>query len=88
MTVENGDVLLLVWRADEVLWDESERLIAYTNAAGPDATPIMIRDGDTITVGGELLEDGAPISGNLIWLATPRETCNGRAWLVNGLTTP
>ena len=81
-------MLLLIWHANEVRWDDENREIIYSSAADPDARPITIRDGDTITVGGESLIDDEPVERNLDWLATPHASCSGEAWAVSGLTKP
>ena len=53
MTRSNGEALVLVWRSAEVRWDASERKITFSSKVVADAaSPITIRDGDTITVGG------------------------------------
>ena len=89
MTRENGDVVLLIWHAAEVRWDEEDREIIYSSAAYPDAQPITIRDGDTITVGGSSLLDDEPVTrAPLPWLATPHPSCSGEPWAVSGLTKP
>ena len=86
MTRENGDVLLLIWHSREVSWDEADREITFSSAAVADAKPITIRDGDTITVGGESLQnDEPPVTRNLVWLATPNATCDGAPWAVSSL---
>ncbi|MCH8200801.1 MAG: hypothetical protein IIB85_02640 [Chloroflexi bacterium] len=89
MTRENGDVVLLIWHAAEVRWDEEDREIIYSSAAYPDAQPITIRDGDTITVGGSSLLDDEPVTrAPLPWLATPHPSCSGEPWAVSFLTKP
>jgi hypothetical protein len=85
MTLPNGEALLLVWRSAEVRWDENQREITFSSKAVADAAPITIRDGDTITVGGESLQDHVPVTRNLVWLATPQASCEGRQWAVNVL---
>lgn len=86
MTRENGDLVLLIWHAVEVRWDEQDRTITYSSTADPDGQPITIREGDTITVGGESLLSDEPVERNLVWLATPHASCEGEAWMVSGLT--
>ena len=81
-------MLLLIWHASEVRWDEEEREITYSSAADPDGQPITIREGDTITVGGESLLSDKPLERNLVWLATPHTSCDGEPWAVSGLTKP
>ena len=86
MTRENGEVLLLVWHAAEVSWGEVEQEITFSSTADPDAESITIRDGDTITVGGEsLLDSDAPVERNLKWLATPHPTCSGEPFGVSSV---
>ena len=86
MTLSNGDILLLIWHAAEVRWDEQEQEITFSSAASPDAEPITIRDGDTITVGGASLEGDVPVERNLSWLATPNPACGGELWAVDSVT--
>jgi len=86
MTRENGDLVLLIWNAVEVSWDAKDRTITYSSASGQDGQPITIREGDTITVGGESLIGDEPVERNLDWLATPHASCDGEAWMVSGLT--
>ena len=81
MTLPNGEALLLVWRSAEVRWDENQREIKTV----ADAALITIRDGDTITVGGVSLQDHVPVTRNLVWLATPQASCEGRQFAVNVL---
>ena len=88
MTRENGEILLLIWQSAQVRWDEQEQEITFSRASDTDANPITIREGDTITVGGESLIGDVPVERNLTWLATPRENCSGEAWIVSGLTKP
>ncbi len=87
MTRENGGVLPLIWRSDEVRWDGKERAITFSGSQA-DAKPITIRDGDIITVGGESLYGDEPEERNLVWLATPQATCTGEPWIVSSLTKP
>ena len=89
MTLANDDVLLLIWRSDDVLWNEQSREVIYSSAFYPDAQPIAIRDGDTITVGGASLLSDEPVTmPPLPWLATPHPSCSGEPWSVGGLTKP
>lgn len=89
MALANGDILLLIWHANEVRWDADSREITYSSAAHPDAQPITIHDGDTITVGGESLLSDEPVTrAPLPWLATPHPSCSGEPWAVSGLTKP
>ena len=88
MTLESGDALFLIWYEAQVTWDESTREITFTSLAEPDAEPITIKDGDTITVGGESLIGDEPVERHLDWLATPHASCDGEAWMVSGLTKP
>ena len=87
MTRSNGEVLLLIWHAPEVGWDEQSREITFNSAADPGAAPITIRDGDTITVGGASLQDDEPVTRDLVWLATPQETCSGEPFAVSSILT-
>jgi hypothetical protein len=88
MTQSNGNVLLLVWHSAEVRWDENDREITFTSALAARAEPIILRDGDIITVGGESLQDDVPVERNLDWLATPNASCNGERWAVSSAQVP
>lgn len=85
VTVENGDVLLLVWQSANVTWDGQAQAIIFSDVAR-NTEPITIRDGDTIEVGGASLEDDVPSERELDWLATPHPTCEGEEWFVSGVT--
>ncbi len=80
LTRANGDKLLLVWRETDVLWDEGSRTITF--AARPDE-PLVIADGDEVTVGGRALihEDGSPVE--VEWIVTPNAGCTGTPWDVS-----
>jgi hypothetical protein len=84
MTLATGENLLLVWLSSEVRWDDSQQ-ITYTSSSISGAAPITIRDGDTVTVGGEPLPDDEPVTRNLVWLATPQASCEDGKWIVNSL---
>lgn len=79
----NGEILLLIWLANEVRWDDDDREITYSSTSDANAESLTIRDGDIITVGGESLLSDEPVTRNLVWLATPRETCSGERFIVN-----
>jgi hypothetical protein len=85
MTRANGNGLLLVWHSREIRWDEQDREISFMSATAADAQPLTIRDGDTITVGGESLQDDVPVERNLVWLATPNASCSGEQWAVSSV---
>lgn len=84
VTVENGDVLLLIWQSANVRWDDENEAIIFTSL-DQDAESIAIRDGDEIELGGALLDD-LPVETQLDWLATPHPICSGEAWFVSGIT--
>ena len=96
MTLANGEVLMLVWGSRQVGWDEEEREIAFTSAGVGHAEPIIIHDGDVITVGGASLLSDEPVTraplawlaAPLAWLAAPHPSCSGEPWAVSGLTKP
>src|SRR5437867_4220823 len=44
MTRENGEILLLVWHATEVTWDQGSREISFSSVSRPDADPIILRE--------------------------------------------
>jgi hypothetical protein len=88
LTRSNGESLVLVWRSAEVRWDETNKQITFSSKAVANTEPVTIRDGDIITVGGASLEDDVPVTRNLVWLATPQASCEGRQWSVEGLTKP
>lgn len=84
LPTSNGNVLLLIWHADDVSWDEGEREITFTSSEG---IATAIRDGDILTVGGESLtsQDGPPVARDITWLAEPDESCPGERFIVSAL---
>jgi hypothetical protein len=85
MTRENGEVLLLVWHADDVTWNQTGEEIIFSSTSIGDSSPVTIKNGDTITVGGESLRGDEPVMRELDWLATPSANCNGEQWAVSSL---
>ena len=65
MTRENGEAWLLIWHSGDVAWNEETRENTYTTESGENAQPTTIRDGDTISVGGEAMEGDVPTNRNL-----------------------
>ena len=88
MTRANGDVVLLIWHLADVAWNEQRQQITFTGHAGPPDGPVAVRDGDTITIGGEALESDQPIERELAWVATPAPSCAGLGWFVDYLSKP
>jgi hypothetical protein len=81
VTMMRGEELItLVWRSDDVVWDADQQTIIYRYAVDPQATPITIQDGDVIHIGGIL---GFPFGGGEpTWLATPAAACAGERFFV------
>jgi hypothetical protein len=87
MTLANGHELVLVWRSEEVRWDEDREIITFTSGSEEDAEPITVRDGNTVTVGGEALaaEEGPEyVKRDLKWIAKPHDSCTGKPFIVHG----
>ena len=84
VTIENGEVLLLVWQSANVTWDDQNQAIVFSDVAR-NTEPITLHDGDTITVGGASLEGDLPLERELDWLATPHPACGGEEWAVSSV---
>jgi len=87
LTNESGQNLLLVWSQQEgggeVAWNEEEREITFRSAGD---SPVTMRDGDVITVGGANVVGDVPIERDLDWLAPPHQSCTGEQWMVSSVT--
>jgi hypothetical protein len=86
MAQPNGDELLLVWQSANVTWDDARQEITFIRNGGPAGeTPITLRDGDTIAIGGAFVGN-LPMEMHLNWLAAPSPECTGQQWFVSGVT--
>ena len=74
MTRGNGEMLLLIWHANEVRWDEENREIIYSSAADPDAQPVAIR----VRIGGI----GDPVAIQIRGLGDQRLRIQWRSYAV------
>jgi hypothetical protein len=74
-----GDTLLLAWHADHVTWLPETGEIDFH---GPIGDPLVIGDGDTVTIGGASLVrdpgDDRPVN----WVVEPDPSCEGQPWSV------
>jgi hypothetical protein len=86
MTRGNGDTVLLIWQDSDVTWDDDALEITFAAAGGlAGEPPVIVRDGDIITIGGAPVEN-LPPAINLNWLATAQPGCDGERWFVSGIT--
>ena len=67
-------MLLLIWHANEVRWDEENREIIYSSAADPDAQPVAIR----VRIGGI----GDPVAIQIRGLGDQRLRIQWRSYAV------
>ena len=80
VTVEaNGERLLVVWPSDSTQWDPDAHTITY--GATDDEADVVLRDGDTMKVGGggwaagEAEDDPADWAGSTEWVNEPADEC-------------
>ncbi|MGH9023117.1 MAG: hypothetical protein ACRDV9_08465 [Acidimicrobiia bacterium] len=74
--------LALVWRSAEVSWND-DREIVFSSAAVADAAPVTIRDGDSVTIGGEFFETEGGTKRDVDWIAEPHGSCSGDLFIVD-----
>lgn len=79
---DNGSKVLPVWLNVSIEWVASSATIRFTQ---PDGTVLDLNDGDTVTLGGEVLFGDEPVrdGSDIPWIQEPGPGCEGEPFIVS-----
>jgi hypothetical protein len=80
LTMPPDIILIPVWYAGDVRWDEENREITF-DIPSQDDDAITIRDSDVISLGGGQFGSSQPVD----WVLPPHESCRGELWGVGSV---